>query len=81
MLCLIKNGTNYYEAVPQPVSVSECAYILAAPSDVTAGAFALSAADASVLASAVLGIWAVGAVFRIAISLMRDSSGEVNEQT
>lgn len=77
MLCLVSNGLGGWVAAnPQPATYTECLNILAEPGDVTAGAFVLSAADGATLASAILGLWAVAAVFRIAISMMRSSAGE-----
>lgn len=81
MICLVSNGIGGWVAAnPQPATYTECLNILAVPDDVTAGAFALSVADGSALASAIIGVWAVAAAFRIAIAMMSSSAGESKEE-
>lgn len=76
MICLVPASGGYIEASPQPVTYTTCNYILATPADISVGAFSMTAAEGSTLATAIIGLWAVAVVFRIAIAMMRGTDGE-----
>ena len=82
MQCLTDNGGgNFTIAAPQPTEYATCTYVIASPSEVTANAFALSVNDGSLVAVAIGTLWAIAAIIRIAISLLKPNEGASNEST
>lgn len=75
MKCLVPVMGGYAEANPQPASYSECLFVLAQPSDVTASANHLSVSEGTDIAIAIITLWAIAAVFRILITQFKSNTG------
>jgi len=70
--CLTDIGAGQYQiASPQPTEISDCVYLIAQPQELTAGAWSLTVEQGQQIAFSIALLWAIGAVFRIVISLLK----------
>ncbi|ACT52156.1 hypothetical protein [Methylovorus glucosotrophus] len=78
--CLTDIGAGQYQiASPQPTEISECVYLIAQPKELTAGAWSLTVEQGQQLAAAIALLWAIGAVFRVLISLLKQKESQHEE--
>ena len=78
--CLTDIGAGQYQiASPQPTEISDCVYLIAQPQELTAGAWSLTVEQGQQLAAAIALLWAIGAVFRVLISLLKQKESQHEE--
>jgi hypothetical protein len=69
---------TYTVAIPQPLEMTNCVYILAQPSELAVMP-QLTASQGTELAISIAGLWAIAYVFRVCITLLKSNNGDPND--
>jgi hypothetical protein len=66
---------------PQPSDFSTCSYVLPSGGEVGSSFMSMTSDQGAQLAMAIAMIWAIGAIFRILIDLLRTSATDITEHS
>lgn len=79
-LCIeIGAGGGLQFVSPQPTDTSVCAFVVLSGSEAVQSPFSVSVADAGAISLAVVGVWLVGAAFRLLIQAARVRESDSSE--
>lgn len=81
MICLDLTQSGFYPQNPQPSDFSTCSYVLQSGAEASGSFFSLTSDQGATLAISISVLWAIGAVFRVLINLMRPSPSDSTEHS
>lgn len=80
MQCITETGSGTFAVtIPQPTLITDCVYVVADPTELGYQLFSLTTEQGTELAIAIATLWAIGAVFRILISMLNTKERDSNE--
>lgn len=72
MMCLQDMGNGTFTILdPQPISYTECLFVMGAPTEIQQSPFNLSVADASQLSAAIAVVWAIAYAGRLSTKALK----------